>query len=166
MLASQGLENTIPFNRKTAWKELYSREQLLLEVQGWFTAVLRACQPCRSHSACLLWRSWLLFLSASSKLLLQNCRTPETLERVISRDPDQLTDLLLGLLIQVLLQGSWLGGLIWRNVESTCFIQGCFLCELVTTERKKPLVSNTVRNLILGSKTSCPSPRPHAVTGD
>lgn len=78
--------------------------------------------------------------------------SPETLEHVISRDPDQLTDLLLCFLMHVLLQGSWLGGLIWRNIESTCFIQGCFLCELVKTESKKPLVSNTVGSLIPGSK--------------
>lgn len=156
---SLGLHDTVTFNTKPAWKELYSREQFLLKVQGWFTAELRAGWPCRSCLACLLWRNWLVnFFSASSpgcsKLLLQNCTlpTPWNIQDISSRDPDQFTDLLLCFLTQVLLWGSWLGGLIWRNVESTCFIQGCFLCELVTTQSKKSLVSKAAGSLILGPK--------------
>lgn len=101
---------------------------------------------------------WLIFFSASSlgynKLLLQNCTllTLRNIWDIDSRDPDQFTDLLLCFLTQVLLWGSWLGGLIWGNVESTCFIQGCFLCELVTTQSKKSLVSNTAGSLTPGPK--------------
>lgn len=164
MLPSLGLEDSTPFSRKPVWKEMHSREQFLLKKYKDDSQLCPGLgQPCRRHLACLLCRIWLSFLfvlvliyffpSSSlghNKRFLQTCTLLKTPEHVISRDLDQITDLLLCFLMQVLLQG--LGGLIRRNVESTCFIQGCFLCELVTTESNKPLVSNTVGSPILGSK--------------
>lgn len=62
--------------------------------------------------------------------------SPWTPEYIIPRDPDQLTYPLLCFFMQVLLWKSWLSGLIWKNVESTRFIQGCFLCKLTIKKQK------------------------------
>lgn len=80
--------------------------------------------------------------------------SPWAPEYIIPRNPDQLTYPLLCFFMQVLLWESWLSSLICKNVESTRFIQGCFLCKLTITKSKKPLVLNTFGNLILDKPSS------------